>query len=172
MREVLSRVKHSNCRGTALFAVKMPSKNDTLSLDDLDRRLLALLRQNSREPIATLAKSLGISRSGVYSRLRLLQSKGVIEAFTVRLNSNYDRHLIRAYVMMKITSKLSATTEKQLRAMPEIVLLQAISGVYDLIATVEADGPAELDQVIDRIGALDGVQKTVSSIMLATKFQR
>lgn len=140
--------------------------------DELDRRLLALLRQNARLPIATLSKSLGVSRASIYARLKQLQSGGVIEGYTVRLNADYDRRLIRAHVMMKVAVKLAKATEKQLHAMPEVTTLHAISGEYDLIAIIEAQNASDLNEVIDRIGALEGVEKTTSSILLATKLLR
>jgi DNA-binding Lrp family transcriptional regulator len=145
---------------------------DTLALDDLDRRLLALLRENARLPIATLAKALHLSRTSVYARLKQLQTRGVIEGFTVRLSAAHDRRRIRAYVMMKVAAKLAKLTEKQLHAIADVVALHAISGTYDLIAVLEADSAEQLDELIDRIGAIEGVERTTSSIMLATKWVR
>ncbi|HUI60824.1 MAG TPA: Lrp/AsnC family transcriptional regulator [Steroidobacteraceae bacterium] len=143
-----------------------------MSTDELDRRLLALLRKDARLPIARLSKSLGISRASVYARLQRLHRNGVIEGYTVRLNPDFDRRLIRAHVLMKVTGKLARATEKQLQAMPEIIALYAISGVYDLIAVLEAASVGDLNHLIDRIGDLEGVEKTNSSILLATKLAR
>jgi len=140
--------------------------------DDLDRRLVALLRKDARTPIARLSKSLGVSRATIYARLQKLQQSGVIEGFTVRLNPEIDRRQIRAHVLIKVSGKLARATEKQLQAMPEIAALHAISGVYDLIAELEAANSAELNELIDRIGELQGVEKTTSSILLATKWSR
>jgi DNA-binding Lrp family transcriptional regulator len=150
----------------------MSSRKDTLQLDELDRRLLALLRKDARMPIARLSKSLGIARASVYARLQKLTDGGVIEGFTVRVNAEFDRRLIRAHVLLKVTGKLARATEKQLQSIPEIIALHAISGVYDLIAELEAGSIAELNELIDRIGELQGVEKTTSSILLATKWSR
>lgn len=149
----------------------MSSSKYSLS-DDLDRRLVALLRKDARTPIARLAKSLGVSRATLYARLQRLQQSGIIEGFTVRLNPEIDRRQIRAHVLIKVAGKLARATEKQLQAMPEITALHAISGVYDLIAELEAASSAELNELIDRIGELQGVEKTTSSILLATKWSR
>lgn len=140
--------------------------------DDLDRRLIALLRKDARAPIAGLSKSLGVSRATVYARLRKLQQSGIIEGFTVRLNPEVDRRQIRAHVLIKVSGKLARATERQLQAMSEVTALHAISGVYDLIAELEAASAAELNELIDRIGELQGVEKTTSSILLATKWSR
>src|SRR6185437_3520214 len=150
----------------------MSSPKDTLLMDDLDRRLLALLRKDARMPIARLSKSLEVSRATLYSRLQKLQDGGIIEGFTVRLNMEVDRRQIRAHVLIKVAGKLARSTEKQLQAIPQITTLHAISGVYDLIAEIEAANAAELNEVIDRVGELEGVEKTTSSILLATKWSR
>jgi len=150
----------------------MSSSHDTLSPDPLDRRLLALLRKDARMPIARLSKSLGVSRATIYGRLQRLQRAGILEGFTVRINPEVDRRQIRAHVLIKVTGKLARATEKHLHAIPQIVALHAISGVYDLIAMLEAASAAELNELIDRIGELEGVEKTTSSILLATKWSR
>ena len=74
--------------------------------------------------------------------------------------------------MIKVQLKLAKATEEDLAAIAELSALHAISGEYDLIALIEAETVAELNTLIDRIGALEGVERTTSSILLATKLLR
>lgn len=148
----------------------MPRKTDEPDL--MDRRLLAMLRQDSRQPVTALAQALGLSRASVYARIARLEHEKVIQSYTVRLGADYDRRMIRAHVMLKVQPKLARATEEQLAAIPELTALHAISGEYDMIAMVEAEGVSQLNDLIDRIGVLDGVEKTTSSILLATKILR
>jgi len=60
----------------------------------------------------------------------------------------------------------------ELNKMPEVRSLAAVAGTFDLIATVETDTPARIDQLLDRIGRATGVARTVSSIVLSEKFSR
>ncbi|PTS87117.1 MULTISPECIES: Lrp/AsnC family transcriptional regulator [unclassified Caulobacter] len=147
-------------------------KPDEQNLDEADRQLLAMLRQDSRQPVTKLATDLGLSRANIYARLSRLEQDGIIQGYTVRLGSDYDRRLIRAQVMIKVQLKLAKATEEQLAAIAELSALHAISGEYDLIALIEAETVSELNTLIDRIGALDGVERTTSSILLATKILR
>jgi DNA-binding Lrp family transcriptional regulator len=147
-------------------------KSDEQGLTDVDRQLLSMLRQDSRQPVTKLAADLGLPRANVYARLSRLEEKGVIQGYTVRLGSDYDRRLIRAQVMIKVQLKLAKVTEDELAAIAELSALHAISGEYDLIAVIEAETVSELNALIDRIGALDGVERTTSSILLATKILR
>ncbi|CAN5213099.1 Lrp/AsnC family transcriptional regulator [soil metagenome] len=147
-------------------------KSDEHGLTDIDRQLLSMLRQDSRQPVTKLAADLGLSRANVYARLSRLEEEGVIQGYTVRLGSDYDRRLIRAQVMIKVQLKLAKVTEDELAAIAELSALHAISGEYDLIAVIEAETVSELNTLIDRIGALDGVERTTSSVLLATKILR
>ena len=58
------------------------------------------------------------------------------------------------------------------RMRPRVRALHTISGQYDLIAMVRENSTQELDACIDAIGELDGVERTLSSIVLSTKFER
>lgn len=150
----------------------MTSKDSILSMDVLDERLLSLLRDNARQPVASLARALKLSRASVYARLTRLEKQGPIQGYTVKLRADYNRRLIRAHVMIKVLPKLSRTTERQLAAMPALTALYTVSGEHDLIAFVEAEDVGRLDALIDAIGSLEGVEKTTSSILLSSKVQR
>ena len=56
--------------------------------------------------------------------------------------------------------------------MAEVRTLHSVSGPFDLVALGVAPSVAEMDQLTDRIGAIDGVERTTSSIILSAKFER
>jgi len=141
-------------------------------VDALDAQLVAALRQNARQPITSLAHALGLSRASVYARIERLERSGVIAGYTIRLGGAYDQRLIRAHVMLKVAPRLSQALERKLVDMPELIALHAISGEYDMIVVVEAEGVSALNDVVDRIGLLDGVETTTTAILMATKIVR
>ncbi len=143
-----------------------------MELDDLDRQLLARLQANAREPTAALARALGVSRTTIQSRIRRLEQRGVIDGYTVRLSSDYERRKVRAHILINARPQAWPRTEYLLGQIPQVTALYSISGVYDLIATVAADSMEEMDKLLERIGSLDGVDKTTSSIILSAKFLR
>ena len=67
-----------------------------ITLDDVDRQLIALLRGNARLSVVALAKQLRVARATVQNRLTRLEKNGVIVGYTVRLKPAADRHRIRA----------------------------------------------------------------------------
>ncbi|TNE38008.1 MAG: Lrp/AsnC family transcriptional regulator [Alphaproteobacteria bacterium] len=141
-------------------------------LDPKDRELIALLRANGREPTSSLARKLGISRSTVQSRIARLEQKRVIGGFTVRLTEDFESQRVKAHVMLTVAPKLTPRIAKDLEKMPEVTSLYSISGSYDMIAIVTTQNTAEMDQVIDEIGKIQGIERTTTSIILSTKFER
>jgi DNA-binding Lrp family transcriptional regulator len=144
----------------------------TRDSSDVDRQLLTLLREDARRNVSELAAALGVSRSSIYSSIDRLERAGTIAGYTVRLGDAYEQRLVRAHVMIKVVPKSAASTIDQLAALAEIVSLHAIAGEYDLIAMVAAPDLGHLNDLLDGIGALDGVERTNSSVILATKVQR
>ena len=141
-------------------------------LDATDRALLALLRDDARAPTAELARKLGLSRTTVQSRMERLQRQRVIAGFTITVPDELEAGLVRAHVLITLAPKRSGAIEVALRRIPEVRVLHSVSGPFDLIAIVAAASIGELDALIDRIGALDGVERTTSAIVLATRIQR
>lgn len=141
-------------------------------MDDLDEHLLARLRENARAPVAELARALGLSRTTVQSRLAKLERSGVIAGYAVKLAASYQGARVHAFIMLTVEPKQAAAVTAALKRMSGVRRLQSVSGPFDMIATVEAAGVAEMDALIDEIGAVKGVERTNSSIVLSTKFDR
>lgn len=144
----------------------------TKTLDDKDRALLALLSANSRESTAELARKLNLSRSTVKDRINRLEKGGIITGYTIRYSEDFASGQIKAQVMISYDPKQSSQIVRSLRHLPSIKAVYAVNGIYDLIALVSTDSMGDLDQALDQIGEIDGIEKTVSSIILSTKFER
>lgn len=146
--------------------------NHAISLDATDRALLALLRDDARASTTELARKLKLSRTTVQSRMERLQRQRVIAGFTITVPDELEADLVRAHVLITLAPKRSSAIETALRKIPEVRVLHSVSGPFDLIAIVAAASIGELDALIDRIGGLDGVERTTSAIVLSTRIQR
>jgi len=141
-------------------------------MTDTDIRILSLLRENARTTTAELGRRLGLSRTTIQSRIERLERHGVILGYTVRLADHLERGALRAHVMITVGPKDAGKVETALRELPSVRLLHSVSGGFDLLAVVVSPTVSELDDVIDRIGALQGVERTTSSIILSTRLDR
>jgi DNA-binding Lrp family transcriptional regulator len=139
---------------------------------DADQALLSLLRENARASTADLARRLGVSRTTVQSRIERLEKRGVIAGYGVRLAAEYERTLVRAHVLVTVTPKLADKVVASLKAMQAVRTVHSVSGNFDMIVVVESPSIGDLDSLIDQIGVLDGVERTLSSIILSTRIDR
>jgi DNA-binding Lrp family transcriptional regulator len=149
-----------------------PFKLVRVMLDATDRALIALLRENARIGHAEAARRLKLSRTTVQARVESLERRGIIVGYTARLADEIGRRMVRAHVTIVVAPKASAAVVSALQRMPELRALHSVAGVFDLLAVVEAEDVPSLDAAIDKIGALAGVERTQSSIILSTKFER
>jgi DNA-binding Lrp family transcriptional regulator len=141
-------------------------------MDEKNKQLLELLTANARESTSSLARKLQLSRTAVQERISKLEKQGVIAGYTVKLNKEYEKRLIKTWVVMATRQKLTPQVVTALRRIEQVKSLRTISGIYDLIATIQAEDTNPIDRVLDQIGAVEGVEKTLSSIELSIKFDR
>jgi DNA-binding Lrp family transcriptional regulator len=143
-----------------------------VQLDDRDRKLLGLLREDARLPTAALARALGVARTTVVERLKRLGKTGVIAGYTVRLTDEAQRGRMRVHALLNVDAKKSDAVVQALRRITQVRAVYAISGIFDCMALVEAETTEEIDSVLDAIGSIPGVAKTQSSLVLSVKFDR
>ncbi|MGQ3080533.1 MAG: Lrp/AsnC ligand binding domain-containing protein, partial [Allorhizobium sp.] len=79
---------------------------------------------------------------------------------------------VRAHMMIKTLPRFHREVEQALAGFSLVQAIHAISGEYDIIAMLEAEDGAQLNELIDDIGLLDGVERTTTSVILATKIER
>jgi DNA-binding Lrp family transcriptional regulator len=139
---------------------------------DTDAKLISLLKANAREPVASLARKLNLARSTVQERIARLEREGTIRGYTLLVSEEVESKHLRAVVMMAADPRQSDRIGAELKRMPEVRALSAVSGAWDLMAIVEAVSAARMDAVLDRMGKVTGVSRTVSSIILSEKFSR
>lgn len=143
-----------------------------MTISDKDRQLLSLLSENARMPTAMLARRLGLSRTTVQSRIDKLERDGVIAGYGIRLSDDFEQGLVKAHVLITLAPRALARVTQELHALQEVRTLHSVSGTFDLIAVVAAPSISSLDLIIDRIGEIDGVERTLSSIILSTRISR
>lgn len=140
-------------------------------MDEKDKNLLALLRDNARLSTSELARMMGLSRTTVQDRIARLEDRGVIAGYTIRLGEVGDQK-VRAIVMIKIHASTQTAVVARIKKMSEVLSLYTISGEYDMSAVVGAMTTSELDSALDDLAAIEGVERTRTSILLSAKFER
>lgn len=134
-------------------------------MDDLDRRLIAELRINSRASLPRLAEILGVSRGTVQTRLDRLVASGAIRSFTIRLGDE-GPDMLRAIMVIELMGRNIRSSIATIKRIPGIVTVSNTNGVWDLVAEIETVNLAEMNTVISEIRSLSGVAKSETFILL------
>ncbi|MEM0120532.1 MAG: Lrp/AsnC family transcriptional regulator [Thermoprotei archaeon] len=132
-------------------------------MDQLDQRLLELLRQNSRTSNTQIARKLGITEGAVRNRIKKLVQTGVIKRFTVELAQEAN---IEAIVLIRTQANQTKQVALQAKKISQNVF--ETSGEYDVAVHIYAKNVDELNQLVDKIRALEGVTNTTTLIKLVS----
>jgi DNA-binding Lrp family transcriptional regulator len=145
----------------------LPEGHDRM-IDEIDRKLLALLRADAREPAITLARKLKVSRGTVQNRIAKLVKKGWILGFTVRTAPEGDKDQVRAIMTIAIEGEQSAKVIRALRGFPEVQAIYTTNGRWDLVVDLSTETLAGFSQALDQIRMVAGIAATETSILLAS----
>jgi DNA-binding Lrp family transcriptional regulator len=137
-------------------------------MDDTDRKLIAILRDDARTAVATLAKRLGVSRGTVQNRIDRMMREGAVLGFTLRLPPDTDGHRVRAVMSIAVEGERSSAVVAALRGFPEIEAVHATNGRWDLLAELNAESLGAFSAALDGIRQIKGIATTETSILLAT----
>ncbi|MBV7481401.1 Lrp/AsnC family transcriptional regulator [Bordetella sp. BOR01] len=137
-------------------------------MDDLDQRLLGLLRANARESVATLAKRLDVSRGTVNNRIARLEAENVIVGYTVRLRPDAQPAQISAWMSIAIDGNETRRVVSMLLGEPGVAALHDTNGRWDLLAELRAQSIAEMSEILERVRLIKGIAATETSLHLKT----
>lgn len=135
-------------------------------LSDIDRALLAALRNNSRASITELAHTIGVSRATVKTRLESLVAEGRIRRFTIETDVDVEGE-VKAITMIELQGKLSRAVIRTLRRIPEISVIHSTNGLWDLVVEIKTDSLVRFDGVLREIREIPGVTSSQTSLLLA-----
>jgi len=141
-------------------------------LDDTDHHLLSLLQANARESAALLARKLGVARTTVVARIARLEREGVIAGYGVRLGQRIEQAAVRAYCGLSVAPRMGSAVVRALERLPEVEELSAVSGQFDYMVFLRCETNEQLDVLLDRIGVIEGIQHTHTSVVLSRKVDR
>jgi len=137
-----------------------------MSIDQTDRDLLALLRQDGRASVTALAAGLGISRVTVQTRMQRLRETGAISRFTIETGTVGLDDLIHAVMMIEVQGNQARSVARRLRTMAEVADLHTTNGVWDLVARIEVRSLPDFDRVLRQVREIPGVTNSETSLLL------
>lgn len=137
-------------------------------MDEIDRKLIALLRTNARCPVATLARSLDISRATVRARIDRLIKSGVIGGFTLVVREPDPEQAVRAMMLIAVEGNRAERVLRQLNGFPQVRRLHTTNGRWDVVAELVTETLTDFDALLNKIRSIDGVSATETNILLSS----
>ncbi|MBM6580308.1 Lrp/AsnC family transcriptional regulator [Microvirga sp. BT689] len=137
-------------------------------MDDLDRRLITLLRHNGRRSISDLALELGVSRATVRSRMERLERSGDIVGYTVILRADAVALPVRGVMLIEVEGRAGDRVVDMLGGFPEVSAIHTTNGKWDLIVELGASSLSDFDAILRRVRLIAGVIASETNLLLAT----
>jgi Lrp/AsnC family leucine-responsive transcriptional regulator len=145
-------------------------------LDRTDRRILRLLREDGRMPLAAIAKAVGLSGPAVHDRVRKLEQRGIIAGYTAVLDPiALDRSHV-AFVMVTLSEGNEFAADEPIVARiceePDVLEFHRIAGEDCYLIKVRTATNKDLEQLLRRIRRIRGVARSRTTIVLSTELER
>ncbi|GAA0349123.1 Lrp/AsnC family transcriptional regulator [Streptomyces blastmyceticus] len=140
-------------------------------VDDVDLELLALLQQDAGRSYATLGKAVGLSAGAAHERVRKLRERGVIRRTQVDIDPAAVGCGVLAFVMVESVTWMGESAEA-FAGVPEILEAHVIAGTASVLVKVRTSTTEQLQDVLRRLYAIDGVSGTQATVVLETFFER
>jgi Lrp/AsnC family transcriptional regulator, leucine-responsive regulatory protein len=150
-----------------------PPATRPASLDDVDRRLLALLAADGRRSYADLAHEVGLSAPSVYARVKKLEDRGVIKQYTIATSPEQLGYGIAALVAVRQQPGFHwERLEAAFHGMPAVEACYSVTGDDSYVLLVRVADAPSLEDMLREIGCVDGVASTRTMLILSTTFER
>ncbi len=142
-----------------------------VTVDDVDRRLIALLQEDATMSYAALGKEVGLSAGAAHERVRKLRERGVIRRTTVEVDPAAVDRGVLAFVMVESTAWMGESAAA-FAAIPEIQEAHVIAGSASVLVKVRTATTERLQDVLRRLYEIEGVSGTQATVSLETFFER
>ncbi|WP_327359189.1 Lrp/AsnC family transcriptional regulator [Streptomyces sp. NBC_01304] len=140
-------------------------------MDDIDRELLTLLQQDATRSYAALGKAVGLSAGSAHERVRKLRERGVIRRTTIDVDPAALGRGVLAFVMVD-SSAWMGDSAAAFAAIPELQEAHIIAGSASVLVKVRTATTEQLQEVLRRLYAIEGVSGTQATVSLETFFER
>jgi DNA-binding Lrp family transcriptional regulator len=143
------------------------------SIDEIDKQIVALLRQNARRSYQDIGERVALTAPAVKRRVDRLESEGVIRGYTATVEPAAFGWHTHAFVELFCEGRMSgAEVSAAVSAHPEIEGAYTVAGGPSAILHVRAIDTQHLERALERIRETAGVTRTQTQVVLSTLFER
>ena len=142
-------------------------------MDDIDRRIVALLRENARRSFRDIGSHVGLTAPAVKRRVDRLEADGVIRGYTAMVDPRAFGWHAEAFVDLYCEGRMPADSIKgAVEGEPGVVSAHTVAGEASALLHVRAADTKDLEDTLERIRSTDGIARTVTEVVLSTLLRR
>lgn len=141
-------------------------------LDNIDRMLLALLKEDAKRKYSELGEVVHLSPPAVHERVKKLERAGVIRKYTIEIDPEALGLTLQAFVRMHISRVPCEEIARTLQTFPEVVECFSSAGEESMLIKVQTRSSSLLEALLNHIRQMPGVARVQTSVILTTHFQR
>ena len=139
-------------------------------MDKTDQKILSELSKDSSISIPKLAEKINVNSSVVYSRIKRLVKKKLIERFTIQVNNKELGYAVKSLTGINMDSKQRDNVIQELFKIPSVSEVSEVTGRFDILVTMYAENLNEMYRIVsDNIGKIDGIIGSESFIEMKTR---
>lgn len=139
-------------------------------MDKTDQKILSELSKDSSISIPKLAEKINVNSSVVYSRIKRLVKKKLIERFTIQVNNKELGYSVKSLTGINMNSKQRDNVIQELFKIPSVSEVSEVTGRFDILVTMYAENLSQMYRIIsDNIGNIQGIIGSESFIEMKTR---
>ncbi len=135
--------------------------------DELDKRILEIMKKDSRRPFVDIAGQLGVSEGTIRTRVHRMTEEGVIRGFTIKTSSKNVKALVEIRIDVNTDTEAIA---KELAGYEGVTEVFEVTGDQDIIAIVDVESSQRLNDIIERVRRYDNILSTRTRLILKEHF--
>lgn len=143
-----------------------------MSLDATDRRILSLLKEDARLQYAEIGKKVNLSAPAVHARVKKMETAGVIGRYTIDIKPEALGASLCAFVRIVKNKGVTSSISKHFHQIPQIEECHAVAGEDCIMIKLRVQTTLELSALIDKIREIEGIDRTLTVVVLETHFER
>jgi len=151
----------------------MKFDEEQVDLDEIDLRIVALLQEHCKTPLAKIGERVGLSAPAVIERIKKLEEGGVIVGYTALIDARKLGHDIAAFIgVLTSTPSGISDVEAQIAGRPEVLECHHVTGGHTLLLKVKTVDTTSLEELISHLRSIEGVARTETMVVLSTHTER
>ncbi|WP_417884341.1 Lrp/AsnC family transcriptional regulator [Vibrio rumoiensis] len=143
-----------------------------IKLDEKDRKILAILSENSSPSYAELGRQLHMSAPAIHDRVKRLKNEGVIKKMVAKLDGAKVGKPLLAFIHVDTSSWSVTRSILSLKSLSDVEEIHTVAGDSAMLLKVRTQDTQSLEGLIEKIHKIDGFTRTRSYIVLTPHLER